>query len=53
VPEAQAAEVVHSFGNNPAGLTDHALYEKNSSDETRTVGGKTPNPWGLHDMSGN
>jgi len=30
-----------------------AWYKINSGGRTRQVGGKMPNPWGLHDMAGN
>ena len=32
---------------------DYAWYHDNSSNTTHTVGTKTPNAWGLYDMSGN
>jgi len=44
---------MYSFGDDPAGLKEHAWFVDNASDETHTVGGKTPNTWGLHDMYGN
>ena len=32
---------------------NYAWYSGNSTSKTHPVGGKTPNPWGLYDMSGN
>jgi formylglycine-generating enzyme required for sulfatase activity len=34
-------------------LTDYAWYRNNSSGETKPVGQKNPNAWGLYDMTGN
>jgi formylglycine-generating enzyme required for sulfatase activity len=46
------------FGRTADELAEYAWYAANSADgwhRTRThpVGGKKPNPWGLHDMYGN
>ena len=40
------------FGRDPA-LDRLGWFDRNSGDETRAVGGKEPNGWGLHDMHGN
>ena len=42
-----------SFGDDISALDDYAWYEDNSNDNYQIVGGKKPNPWGLHDMHGN
>jgi len=40
-------------GPRAGDLDDTAIYAKNSGRKTRPVGGREPNPWGLHDMYGN
>ena len=41
------------FGDDPAQLVEYEWYEENSGGQPHPVGLKQPNPWGLHDMSGN
>ena len=44
-----------SFGDNPDQAKDYAWHSANSGTEVQAlaVGGKLPNPFGLHDMHGN
>ena len=43
------------WGNDPDGgmMADYAWFDRNSRSSTHPGGQKKPNPWGLHDMSGN
>jgi formylglycine-generating enzyme required for sulfatase activity len=41
------------FGDNENQLGDYAWYTANSGNETKPVGQKKPNAFGLHDMHGN
>jgi len=41
------------WGDDAAGIDDYVWHRGNSGERTRPVGGKRPNPWGLHDMNGN
>jgi formylglycine-generating enzyme len=41
------------FGNDPAQLRIHAWFNDNAGDKPRPVGRRRPNPWGLHDITGN
>jgi formylglycine-generating enzyme required for sulfatase activity len=49
----------HGYTGNPSGTNDDNLvgnigwYEANSTNQSRPVGGKLANGYGLHDMSGN
>jgi formylglycine-generating enzyme required for sulfatase activity len=43
----------YSFGDDASKLGEYAWFGDNSSDKYQKVGGKKPNPWGLHDMHGN
>lgn len=44
-----------SYGDDPnyANLADHAWFFMNGNLTVHPVGQKTPNPWGLYDMTGN
>lgn len=42
-----------SFGDDPSQIGEYAWYIENSDFNYHEVGGKKPNPWGLHDMHGN
>ena len=46
-------KTAYFFGERPGALGDYAWYAANSEDATHPVGTKKPNPWGLHDMTGN
>jgi formylglycine-generating enzyme required for sulfatase activity len=43
----------YSFGDDSAGLGEHAWYRENSGQKTQPVGKKRPNAFGLYDMHGN
>jgi formylglycine-generating enzyme required for sulfatase activity len=40
------------FGDRPDRLGSFAWFKGNASKDSRPVGAKEPNPWGLHDMAG-
>ncbi len=46
-------KTAYYFGDSPSKLSDHAWFEDNAGGKPQPVGGKLPNPWGLHDMHGN
>ena len=43
----------YSFGQDLSFLSVYARFQGNSEGKTHPVGGKQPNPWGLHDIHGN
>jgi len=47
----------YCFGDDEAGLGEYAWYKDNASESSarhaRSVAGKKPNAWGLHDLHGN
>ncbi len=47
------AETEHYFGRDPRALKKYGWYIDNSFKKTHSVGKKSPNRWGLHDMYGN
>ena len=49
---AGVSEEFH-FGASDERLTEYAWFDLNSNGRTHPVGTKKPNPWGLHDVSGN
>ena len=47
------SETVYCFGDENSRLGEYAWYTRNSGGQTRPVGQKKPNAWGLYDMHGN
>jgi formylglycine-generating enzyme required for sulfatase activity len=43
----------YSFGDTTDDVAAHAWYLVNANQRTMTIGRKTPNPFGLHDVHGN
>ena len=46
-------QTTYYFGDNSRYLRDYGWYQKNSDDQSRVVGSKKPNQYGLYDMHGN
>lgn len=47
-------KTAYFFGDDPAQLKDYAWFFENAPNfQYAKVGGKKPNPWGLHDIYGN
>ncbi len=46
-------KTAYYFGDSASKLPAHAWFEDNANGKPQPVGGKSPNPWGLHDMHGN
>ena len=47
------SESIFHFGDNPAGLAEHAWFRDNADGKSHKAGTKKANPFGLYDMLGN
>ena len=47
------ADTVYFFGETEEALSDYAWFADNTTDRTKPVGRKQPNPYGLYDVYGN